>query len=97
MTSNNMTQVIELSHFIWSELELQELKWPVYNSCNTGAYEIMYACYDIATQLRPVAANNDTPWLDTLYITCSNIACSMHTFMRREGRVPTWADLGDYH
>lgn len=90
---SSLTMTTELACFIWSELELRELRWPVYNQCNTGAYEVMHAVYEIAEHYRPVAARTDLPWLDVLYVQCAAIADSIHNFMRYNKYIPTWSDL----
>lgn len=88
------TMQLELTCFIWSELELREQRWPVYNRCNIGAYEVLQAVHEIAEHYRPVAASSDLEWLDILYVRCANIADRIHSFMSNEGRMPTWAELG---
>lgn len=88
------TMQLELTCFIWSELELRELRWPVYNWCNIGAYEVMQAVHEIAEHYRPVAAGSDLEWLDILYVQCATIADNMHNFMRNNQRMPTWSELG---
>lgn len=85
---------LELTCFIWSELELRELNWPVYNQCNIGAYEVMQAVHEIAAQYYPVAASSNLEWLDILYIHCTAIADGIHQFMLNNQCMPTWSELG---
>ena len=42
------TMQLELTCFIWSELELREQRCPVYNQYNIGAYEMMHAVHELA-------------------------------------------------
>lgn len=44
---------VELSHFIWSELERFELASPVYDGAGLGGYEAMCLCLDMAEDLLP--------------------------------------------
>lgn len=94
---SNLTMTTELTCFIWSELELREQRWPVYNQCNIGAYEVMHAVHEIAEHYRPVAASSDVEWLDILYVRCAQIADSIHSFMYRNECMPTWSELGLNH
>ena len=91
------TMQLELTCFIWSELELREQRWPVYNRCDIGAYEVLQAVQEIAEHYRPVAASSAFEWLDILYVRCANIADRIHSFMSNNGRMPTWSELGVNH
>lgn len=91
---SSLTMTTELVCFIWSELELREQRWPVYNQCNIGAYEVMHAVHEIAEHYRPVAASSNLEWLDVLYAVCGAIAEEIHKFMRNNRRMPTWSELG---
>lgn len=92
-------EVMELSHFIWSELEILELKSPVSicPKCDVAAVDVMYCCHEIAEHLQQVVKRADKDWLDILYITCADVACTIHAFMCRENKLPTWADLEGWH
>lgn len=89
---NAMT--LELACFIWSELELREQRWPAYNYCRIGAYEVFQAVHDLTRHFYPVAASSSLDWLDILYVHCADIADGIHKFMRDNQRMPTWSDLG---
>lgn len=91
------TMQLELTCFIWSELELREQRWPVYSRCNIGAYEMMYAVHEFAEHYYPVATSSDLEWLDILYVKCATIADEVHRFMNNNGYVPTWSELGVNH
>lgn len=88
------TMQLELTCFIWSELELREQRWPVYNRCSIEAYEMMHAVHEIAAHYRPVAASSELDWLDILYVKCAVIADRIHEFMNNHEYVPTWTELG---
>lgn len=88
------TMQLELTCFIWSELELREQRWPVYNRCGIGAYEVLQAVQEIAEHYRPVAAGSHFDWLDILYVQCAKIADDMHSFISKHSRMPTWSELG---
>lgn len=93
MTINRLTPAMELSHFIWSELELLEFKYPVYSTCNIGAYEVMRYCFDVANDLHPAVCFSAEDWLDVLYITCNDIASYIHSFMQRNEYLPSSNDI----
>lgn len=85
---------MELTCFIWSELELLEMRRPVYSQCRVGGYEMLYAVQDIAEHYSPVAYSSSEEWLDILYVNCAKIAQAMHKFMHDNKCVPTWSELG---
>lgn len=94
---------VELSHFIWSELERFELASPVYDGAGLGGYEAMCLCLDMAEDLLPTVWDGPQPctfilcdWTFILYERCSEVAQAMHAYMLKYKEVPTWADLGEF-
>lgn len=87
---------VELSHFIWSELERFEYAVPVYDDAGLGGYEAMCLCLDMAEDLLPTVAGGLEPWTSVLYERCSEVAHAMHLYMRKHKEPPSWAGLGEF-
>ena len=87
---------VELSHFIWSELERFELSSPVYDDAGLGGYEAMCLCLDMAEDLLPAVWDGPQPWTFILYEHCSEVAHAMHAYMSKYKEPPTLADLGEF-
>ena len=87
---------VELSHFIWSELERFELASPVYDGAGLGGYEAMCLCLDMAEDLLPTVWGGSQPWTFILYERCSEVAQAMHAYMSKYKESPTWAGLGEF-
>lgn len=87
---------VELSHFIWSELERFECAVPVYDDAGLGGYEAMCLCLYMAGDLLPTVSGGSEPWTSVLYERCSEVARAMHSYMRKYKEPPSWADLGEF-
>lgn len=87
---------VELSHFIWSELERFECAIPVYDDAGLGGYEAMWLCMGMAEDLLPAVLDGQDPWTSVLYERCSEVARAMHAYMREYKEPPTWAGLGEF-
>lgn len=87
---------LELSHFIWSELERFECTVPVYDDAGLGGYEAMYLCLSMAEDLAPTVPVGSEPWTSVLYEHCSEVARAMHSYMCKYKEPPSWADLGEF-
>ena len=87
---------VELSHFIWSELERLECSVPVYDDAGLGGYEAMCLCLDMAEDLLPTVLCGSEPWTSVLYERCSEVAWAMHLYMSKHKEPPSWAGLGEF-